>query len=94
MQRDEFSCQYCKEKSKSLHVHHKTYEFGNLPWDYEIDNFITLCEDCHNEEEHNKILFNYGIKYLLKNNVNYYELNGIINNKFLEVYKNKEVNNG
>ena len=73
MERDEFTCQCCKSKDKTLHVHHKTYEFGNDPWDYEDFNFITLCMLCHTEEEYQKLIFNASIKFLLINGVNYYD---------------------
>jgi len=32
-----------------LHVHHKFYIYGNLPWDYEIDSLLTVCHECHKE---------------------------------------------
>ena len=54
MQRDEFTCQFCKEKEKTLHVHHKSYIYGKEPWDYNDNNFITLCYECHSMEEYFK----------------------------------------
>lgn len=51
MQRDNFKCQGCNSKEKTLHVHHKTYIFGKNPWDYTDTNFITLCFECHEIEE-------------------------------------------
>ena len=30
-----------------LHVHHKYYIKGTLPWDYKDDCFLTLCVHCH-----------------------------------------------
>lgn len=47
MQRDEFTCQQCFDKDTTLNVHHKNYTKGAEPWEYEDDNFITLCECCH-----------------------------------------------
>jgi hypothetical protein len=32
---------------KNLHVHHKYYQKGRLPWEYPNDALITLCWDCH-----------------------------------------------
>lgn len=32
---------------RGLNVHHKYYIKGKLPWDYEDDALITLCESCH-----------------------------------------------
>jgi len=47
MVRDEFSCASCGSEDKTLNVHHKTYRKNADPWDYDDDNFITLCECCH-----------------------------------------------
>jgi len=47
MQRDDFKCQLCKDEETTLNIHHKEYKNGNKPWEYENDNFITLCKDCH-----------------------------------------------
>jgi len=57
MQRDEYSCVSCGDDQKTLNVHHKTYRKGADPWEYEDDNFVTLCEECHKDmhEIHNKI---------------------------------------
>lgn len=56
--RDNFTCQECQDKDSTLHVHHKTYVYGNDPWDYHDNNFISLCENCHKEEEFYKEEFN------------------------------------
>jgi len=47
MKRDGFCCRCCGEDSKTLNVHHKTYRKGAEPWEYEDENFTTLCEPCH-----------------------------------------------
>jgi len=90
MQRDEFTCQFCKNFKGPLHVHHKTYEYNVSPWDYEDSNFITLCEDCHKNEELQKIYFNLSIKYLLKNGITYFDLVGIITDTYLKIYTANE----
>lgn len=51
MQRDDFTCQICGAKDKTLHVHHTTYIQGRSIWEYPDKMLITLCEDCH-EIEH------------------------------------------
>ncbi len=30
-----------------LHVHHKHYFIDTLPWDYDINDLITVCHQCH-----------------------------------------------
>lgn len=37
------------DKHSFLHVHHKYYIEGTLPWDYKQDCFETLCVHCHFE---------------------------------------------
>jgi|GEM_PF-3177802 len=49
--RDNFTCQYCQSKDKQLHVHHRYYVYKNDPWDYPNDALLTLCIDCHEEDE-------------------------------------------
>ena len=46
--RDENRCQFCGARNKYLHVHHKDYINGYLPWEYPNCMLVTLCEDCHN----------------------------------------------
>lgn len=47
LNRDNFTCQLCGDKKTTLHVHHKYYLEGKLPWEYKSDILITLCENCH-----------------------------------------------
>lgn len=50
MMRDDFTCVHCRSKDKLLHVHHLSYRYGNDPWNYPLENFVTLCCDCHEDE--------------------------------------------
>jgi CRISPR/Cas system-associated protein Cas10 (large subunit of type III CRISPR-Cas system) len=56
MQRDDFKCQLCGDSSSTLHIHHKSYEKGKEPWDYDNNNLITYCEVCHKLVEYIKKL--------------------------------------
>ena len=47
LNRDQFKCCLCSDTKTTLHIHHKTYEKGKLPWQYKLDNFQTLCKHCH-----------------------------------------------
>lgn len=51
MQRDEFACRFCGDKTNELHVHHAIYLPGLQPWEYEDQHLLTLCHVCHLEEE-------------------------------------------
>lgn len=46
-QRDNFTCLLCNDTETTLHCHHKKYEYGKNPWEYENDVFMTLCKNCH-----------------------------------------------
>ncbi|MBK7887685.1 MAG: hypothetical protein IPJ86_10460 [Bacteroidetes bacterium] len=30
-----------------MNVHHKKYILGNKPWEYNLEDLVTLCEGCH-----------------------------------------------
>jgi hypothetical protein len=50
MQRDKFTCQLCCDDENTLNVHHHKYINGKDPWDYDNNDLITLCEECHEYE--------------------------------------------
>jgi len=47
LERDDFTCQGCGDTETTLHVHHKEYVYGRMPWEYDDEELITYCEDCH-----------------------------------------------
>lgn len=48
MERDGFMCRSCQDTGTTLNVHHAVpYRKDTKPWEYEDDELITLCEDCH-----------------------------------------------
>ncbi len=47
MSRDNFRCVQCENSKNTLHVHHKKYEHGKKPWEYDDSELITLCDTCH-----------------------------------------------
>lgn len=50
MQRADFSCEECSSKTRTLHVHHKIYRTGAMPWEYTDAELACICEDCHSAE--------------------------------------------
>lgn len=51
-----FKCGACGADDKTLHVHHKQYIKGRQAWDYPLENFESLCEECHKEAHDAKAL--------------------------------------
>lgn len=47
LQRDNWRCTACASEEKTLHVHHRFYISGRMPWEYLNSALLTLCEDCH-----------------------------------------------
>lgn len=44
------------DKHYHLEVHHTRYILNRLPWDYDNDDLITLCNHCHTEfHQNNKV---------------------------------------
>lgn len=53
LERGGWKCFECGNKRKTLHVHHREYEKGREPWDYDDDIYVVLCKSCH-KAEHSK----------------------------------------
>ncbi len=51
LRRDGHQCRWCGSTDWPLEIHHLQYVFGRDPWDYEDDNFRTLCGWCHKKEK-------------------------------------------
>jgi hypothetical protein len=47
LEMSKFTCDNCNGNEEELHVHHKYYQKGKDPWDYEFDDFIVFCKGCH-----------------------------------------------
>lgn len=47
LNRDEWECVLCGDTTLELHVHHKRYSSFKEPWEYDDENFMSLCKDCH-----------------------------------------------
>ena len=47
LERDDFTCQRCFSYRCTLQVHHLHYYPLHDPWEYDDDDLITLCADCH-----------------------------------------------
>ncbi len=71
MERDDFTCKKCGDVESTLHVHHKFYVFGREPWEYENDELITLCWECHEEEGWDKESFMGFVHMCLKEGLTY-----------------------
>lgn len=47
LERDQFTCSCCGDTEMELQVHHLSYKPKTEPWEYELENFQTLCKYCH-----------------------------------------------
>jgi hypothetical protein len=59
MERDGFRCRACGDETRTLAVHHLTYQKGAMPWDYPQPALITLCDPCHKHCEEMKECVNW-----------------------------------
>jgi hypothetical protein len=64
-----FQCLECDSTEKTLHVHHLYYENGSEPWEYPLEAFEALCEDCHKKAEKSKKELKDAIKKLSSNEI-------------------------
>lgn len=53
-----FECQDCGSSEKTLNVHHQYYKKGLNPWEYPIEDFDCLCEECHEKHHYIKQILN------------------------------------
>lgn len=51
LERDNWACKNCGEKTETLVVHHLVYFSKKNPWEVHDGFLITLCETCHNPRE-------------------------------------------
>lgn len=50
LNRDNWTCQHCGDKTTQLEIHHLEYFEGHQAWEYDDDSLITICHKCHGEE--------------------------------------------
>ena len=90
LQRDDFTCQICGCKDKTLHVHHLRYVPGREIHEYEDWELITLCEQCHNEEHHMADNLNFIFTFLRNKGLTMYEIYSWINDLAIHIQSGKE----
>ncbi len=61
-----FKCEDCGSTTKTLHVHHILYRKGRKVWEYDEDEFLALCADCHDRLHIDIKLMQVIISYLNK----------------------------
>lgn len=49
MQRDNFKCTQCGDKSSTLNIHH--WKYSTTPWESSNNDLSTVCEGCHKQIE-------------------------------------------
>lgn len=53
LNRADFACENCGDKTKTLEIHHLIYRSGAMAWEYDEDELQCLCSDCHHLEYDN-----------------------------------------
>lgn len=53
LKRDSYKCVICDCKD-NLHIHHKYYLEGKMPWEVPDSCLVTLCKTCHEKEHEGK----------------------------------------
>lgn len=68
LERDNFTCRICGDKTKTLHVHHIEYDNKLNPWDIDDTKLITFCEVCHEAyhylKSHPTLHFNHFVLFI------------------------------
>lgn len=54
MEEAEFMCQMCFNGENQLHVHHKRYVKGRRIWEYDSNELVVLCHECHEVAHHDQ----------------------------------------
>ena len=85
--RDKYTCQHCKTKNGTLHVHHIVYR-SNGGSDEET-NLITLCESCHKKLHKGELVcFESKLLGKRKPNLRYATQMSIVRSQLLKYYIN------
>lgn len=73
-ERDEWYCARCGDSKSTLHVHHRYYLPNADPWDYPMEALVTLCENCHNDEQELKSEIDGRLLHALRSKFFYQEI--------------------
>ena len=63
MQEAGFQCQECYSETETLNVHHRLYRKGADPWEYDLDELVCLCHNCHQYIHQIKTRLNAALAY-------------------------------
>lgn len=83
LMRDNYTCQCCKTKKGTLHIHHIVYRSKGGSND--TDNLITLCENCHKKLHRDELKeFEVKLKGKKKTNLRYATQISIVRSQLLK----------
>lgn len=91
LQRDEFTCTICQDKTTTLHIHHLKYK-GD-PWSVENNHLVSLCADCHLVIETYNIDYNDILVGLKKQSEDYVWVFIILKSKYIHFYGKGKTDN-
>lgn len=80
LSRDNWACRSCGNDKETLHVHHRIYNSGCKPWEYDNNLLVTLCSICHEEESNlSKIMPEMLFEFFMKTDLLPSDLYNIMN---------------
>jgi hypothetical protein len=47
LEQRKWECEVCRNKDRTLDVHHGYYDWRLEPWEYPDGSYWVICEDCH-----------------------------------------------
>lgn len=77
--RDGWACQKCSGSEDTLVVHHMYYAKDKEPWEAPENSLVTLCDECHSSETHDRPDFDKRILRSMKRLFTANDLNAIAN---------------
>ena len=54
--RDGRACVECGKSGVRINCHHSYYVSKKYPWEYPLEAFVTLCDQCHDAIDHEKVM--------------------------------------
>lgn len=81
LERDGWKCVICECDYRTLHVHHRSYQWNQEPWDAPDSELASICDLCH------FLISGFGVDFNVLKNIRRSKLGENLFQSFLEYYK-------